>query len=256
MPVTDFQSLLSGRNVPCYLNMDPGLQNAIELSLLQEIADTITPVNAWTPATPGGLVEWLKADNINAVSGSDISGWPNSAGIDATSSIPSEYPMFLTNVQNGMPMVRFNGTSSIMLVNGIPAQNTPFTIAIAFAYRGPLGTLSEFLYGTNTLTFALQTNSGSFTFASGTAVNIAPVDNNFHILFVVFNGASSQSGIDGAALVTGNPGTLSGMTLLSLGARSTLVNFSQVDIGEVIVWSGNGASFYNQAYNYLLNRWG
>jgi hypothetical protein len=259
MPATDFQSLLSDPNVPCYLNMASGAQNAIELALLQDIAQNIgTPTPSWTPQTPGTLVEWLKADALSLSDGTSVSDWTASVGNDATAGGVAQ-PTFKLNIQNGKPVVRFNGTTNNMQIGLFSsAVNQPFTLAIAYAYRGITSSTTTILGGTSTIT-NFGTQSADFVFsAGGSILSAGPCDNNFHIAFLVFNGASSMFALDGAPLVTvsSSPGTgnLIDMTIGSQGFGGA-INESQVDFGELCLWTGDGASYYSNLFSYMNNRW-
>ena len=259
MPATDFQSLLSNPNVPCYLNMAPGVQTAIELALLQDIASTIGAVTpSWTPQTPGTLVEWLKADTLALPDGTAVSDWTATVGNDAMAAGVSR-PTFKLAIQNGLPVVRFNGTVNNMQIGLFSgAVNQPFTMAIAFAYRGLVASTTTILGGSSTIT-NFGTQSSDFVFnAGGGILSTGPCDNNWHIAFLIFNGASSQFAFDGAPLVTVSStigtGGLLDMTIGSQGFGGT-INESQVDFGEICLWNGAGSSYYSNLYNYMLNRW-
>lgn len=90
--------------------------------------DTWPGTGPWGPVTPGwvqplstdpvtppavsGLVGWWKADSLSQSNGSGVSSWPDSSGhgqtlVQATGSLQ---PLFTTNVINGLPALRFDGT--------------------------------------------------------------------------------------------------------------------------------------------------
>lgn len=217
--------------------------------------------SAWTPLTPGTLVEWLKADAIAQSSGSSVATWPASFGINAVASGAAE-PTLETNAQNGLPIVRYNGSSNYSTVTGLGSVSYPYTVAFAFRYQGsPTGGFQYLLYlgipspPDASAAVSMGSDAGKISIAAGQLVDVINADNNFHILFVVFNGASSKYGVDGGALVTCNPGTLIPLTALSLAALLQGANFGQIDIGELVLWTGDGTAFYTQAYSYLNTRW-
>ena len=51
MPATDYQSLLSGKNLPCYNNLGMQDQQLIKLALLQIIANALNPMAATDQAS-------------------------------------------------------------------------------------------------------------------------------------------------------------------------------------------------------------
>ena len=66
------------------------------------------------PSSISGLKLWLKADAITGVSnGGTVSSWSDQSGngYDATQSITGDQALYETNVLNGKPVLRFNGTS-------------------------------------------------------------------------------------------------------------------------------------------------
>lgn len=252
---TDLNSLLAGPNIACYNSMSPGEQNAIELSLLQDWLNNSqsSPVTPWTPNTPGTLVEWLKADALSLSSGASVATWTANAGNNATATGAQE-PTFITNNQNGLPIVRFNGSSNKMATASFGAQVQPFTVAMAFRDNGTGA--NEIFFDDIVSSTELGASGGSFLADAGTFQALKTFDNNFHILFIVFHAASTQYAFDGAALQTvgGTIGTNS-ISGLTLGISQPGILPSQTDIGEILVWSGNGSSFYTSAFNYLNARW-
>lgn len=301
MAATDFQSLLSSTNTACYLNAPPGMQRLFRLSLLENIANQLSPSTptdyesllqsfnipcdisasddrtqllrlallqdivltlgtgtggTWTPSTPIAgttLVEWLKGDTLTGASGSAISDWPASVGGDATQPVGSAQPNVLIGTYFH-PVARFNGTSDIMGVTVSAAAGQPFTIALVFSYKGP-GTGDEILNGGGA--GGIGNSGGQSYIFSPTPVNLRAFDNQLHILFVVFNGAASKFAFDGAALTTtaSSPGPnnwINGALNLGAGAGSL---FSQVDVGEILIWSGDTSSGYSNVFNYLNQRW-
>lgn len=208
----------------------------------------------WTPLTPGTAIEWLKADDIQLSNGATVATWPAEVGGPGFGS-GSGGPLFITPSQNGLPVVRFNNTGiNALTVSGSIAHAQPVTIALAYKYNGP-GT-NDVIFDGGGATAALGNSGGNLFFSAGTSVTLAASDHLFHILFIVLNGASSKFAFDGAALgaMASNPGTEGAI------ANNIAVNFNDsvfcmVDIGEIIVWAGDGTSFYSQAFQYLNNRW-
>jgi hypothetical protein len=72
--------------------------------------DTLT--NGFT-FIPSGLALWLKADSLSTTlhDGDTVQTWPDSSGYgrDASQSTVALRPVFKTSVQNGKPVIRFNG---------------------------------------------------------------------------------------------------------------------------------------------------
>ena len=85
------------------------------------------------PAAPVP-VAWFKADAITGLAnGAVVSSWSDvtSNGFAATQSTTGKQPAYLTNVINGLPVVRFNSTNGTFLSFNRPVQ-TNFTLMIVY----------------------------------------------------------------------------------------------------------------------------
>jgi hypothetical protein len=258
---TDYNTLLGLSNVACFLSMPPGLQNVIKLALLQDIVLNIGTGGGgspWTPNVPipgATLIEWVKGDTLTGSSGSQISDWPASAGVDLTQTPGSGATPTLLTGTYFHPVARFNGTSDLMTGNGFAGSSQPVTLAIVFSYQGSLsatGTIIDFGSAAGPPNFG--TAGGQFIANAGTSVNLKAADSALHILLMTFNGASSVFSFDGVSLSSFSPGT-SPLINLEVGATADIANFSQVDVGEILVWSGDASSYASQIFSYLSGRW-
>lgn len=263
---TDPQSLLNiaqnlvppgSPNPASYLNLPPGFFNVIQLALLQDIVLNIGAGSTWDPSTPiagATLIEWLKGDALTGASGSSISDWPASTGVDAVQGGSAAQPTVLTGTYFH-PVARFNGTSDILDGNGFTGSALPVTLAIFFAYQGSLSAASTIIdFGTAAGPPNTGTSGSQFVASAGSSVNLQASDNAPHILFITFNGATSKYAFDGGPLITISLGT-NAVSNLILGALANISNFSQVDIGEILIWSGDASASYTNIFNYLYNRW-
>ena len=246
MPATDFQSLLSDQNVPCYLNMAPGVQNAIELALLQNIAGGIGGGSGGSPPDSTNIIEWLKADSITGINtGNPVTTWPAVIGSNGTSS-GSARPAFFPALQNSLPMVRFDGAVTTMATS-ILGITGAVSIALAYRYQGLASAVTSIATITNT--GILSTGGGQWSTDGGSS--FGTVDNAFHIFFGTYVGATTKYALDGAPLTTST----------GASAFSGPLNFSplaapsQVDIGEIIIWGVDETSNYSSIYSYMTGRW-
>lgn len=98
--------------------------NQVTLSLEQFTnPDFETNLDNWNagvnPEDITGMKLWLKADSITGLSSGDfVSSWTDSSGNDnnALQATDSRRPTYITNVLNGKPVIRFNGTTQGMYV--------------------------------------------------------------------------------------------------------------------------------------------
>jgi hypothetical protein len=209
-------------------------------------------VLGWTPASESTLVEWLKAD---VGLSSPVSSWTASFGSPATASGTAR-PTLVPGAVNGLPIVRFDGVANAMGTASLSVAQT-FTLSIAFRFQGPGGGSQYVLSDQSGVaaTYVGENGGELQAGAGGSVMNIAPADTNFHILFIVFKADSSQWGLDGGPLIAG-PTSTDGLPSLALGYyASNNDNFAQSDIGEVVIWSGDGTMFYDDLVEYMMNRW-
>jgi hypothetical protein len=262
---TDYQSLLSMPNVACYASMPPGILPSLKAALLQLILLNGPSGGGgggggggtWTPATPipgTTLIEWLKGDTLTGGSGAQISDWPATVGKDATQTPSSGANPTVLIGTYFYPAARFNGTSDLLSLSGVGSQVQPVTLAMFFSYKGGAVTSTFLGMGPAGGPATIGTAGGQFTASAGVSANIQATDSSAHILVIVFNGASSKYAFDGGALTTVNLGT-DNVNLASIGAGNNLANYSQVDVGELLMWSGDASGGYTNIFNYLADRW-
>lgn len=93
---------------------------------LQRATSTATPVTA----PPTGASLWLKADSLSLASGSAVSTWSDSSAsaLHATQSTANQRPLFITNVLNGKPVVRFDGVDDGLVFSARNSIRTAFVV--------------------------------------------------------------------------------------------------------------------------------
>lgn len=212
--------------------------------------------SGYNPASDASVVEWLKADAITGLSdGATIATWQHSTGNDATSAAGSR-PVYHTAVKNGLPAAQFSGTEFFTVQTfGTIAQPD----AVWIVYRFTALTSTKVLYdGTNSAGRQSAFWSGSSGFIAGFAGSTVATSNagdttTWHVLYIKFNGASSQWSIDNSAPATFNPGANSLIGLI-LGANQpgtpTMVGY----IGEVLVQNSAPANV-SAVFAYFKGRW-
>lgn len=95
---------------------------------------TIIPGEVLPTALPN-IVAWFKADSLALADGDPVNLWSDSSGnghyCQPNVVQPSTAPTFKTNVINGKPVIRFNGTDNALDVDYMtPHWDTPFTYFI------------------------------------------------------------------------------------------------------------------------------
>lgn len=169
-----------------------------------------------SPQYISGLVFWVKADAIVGLSdGQPVATWSDQSGNshDATASGSAE-PTYKVNIQNGLPAVKFNGTSNVMQTASFTLNQPSTVFLVGNAASG--GVRQGFADGLTLYTRGLDSiNASSFRLYaySGLSQTVSNI-NNVAVLGGVFNGSSSVNSYNGT-VVTGSAGaaSASGMTL-------------------------------------------
>lgn len=252
---------LSGLYVPELFAITPQ-QRAAVLA-----ARSKTPVGAsgpWTPQTPGGLVEWIKADSLSLNDGDEVTTWTAAVGQNL-SSAATQYPLFKTNIKNGLPAVRFDGSNDYMKCATFGTVAQPYTALIVYSLLSST-TNQRFLDGigaSNRLELmkigtVLQVYAGS----GPTFFTSAPApDTNWHIAFLHVDGSGANTAtlvLDGSSAYVSNAaiGTQS-LTGITLGVAYNLTTEpANIDVGELCIWTGSlSASDKTAALTYANSRW-
>lgn len=92
-----------------------------------------------TPAAIDGLVLWLDAESLDLSDADPVSLWPDLSDEqnDVSQGTVADQPTFKTNIVNGRPVVRFDGSSDILSV-ATPIVTT-FPFEVMGVYEGGSG---------------------------------------------------------------------------------------------------------------------
>ncbi len=231
------------------------------------MADSPGLFTLFNPLSITGCKLWLKADSLVLNDGDAVSTWTDSSGTgsNATASTTAR-PTYKTNIQYGLPIVRFDGVANIMsIASGLPTAQ-PDTM-IFCGKQTSKSTPARYFDNGNGVTgrqlFGLAGGAGAAatgfleTFA-GTVVRDA-IDHSgtFHVLSCVFNGASSFGYVDGVLTIgPSNMGANAGVSSGKIGGDATTV-FMTGDICEMFIYnSGLSAPDRQSVETYLKSKWG
>jgi hypothetical protein len=197
--------------------------------------------NDFDPADYGTVMGWYKADAITGKNDGDtITTWEDSsaANNDLTQATDTKRPLYKTAIQNGLPVVRFDGAGDFLQKVFTFAQ--PAHIIVVGTYRtgyssnavifdgGVAGTIHGALFRTSSTVMSL--------YAGSTSCALTTTPQAWHCYASLFSNAASENRADGGAAATGTAGSgpLGGITL---GADAAGAQSGAVDIGEVIAFS-------------------
>jgi hypothetical protein len=208
--------------------------------------------------TPTGTLVWYAADQITGVtSGSALASWSDLSGNTHTLSqgTSADQPTYNTNIQNGLPGVQFNGSSTYM-VTGSFTWNQPSTVFIVA--NNTSGTNKYWVDGLSAATRGISAQSGPIIHvgvSTGYALSTTSLA-SYSVLGGVFNGSSTVASFNGNE-GTGNGGTgsASGLTIGASGSGGG--NWITGYIFEVVGYgSGADANLRACLEGYLAWKWG
>ncbi len=214
---------------------------------------------------------WLKADAITGKVDTDaISSWADSSGNarNAAQATGAAQPTYRTAVQNGLPVVRFDGVNDLLTIAGFfPANTSGSNLAMFIACKLNNATVGELLStrsGTSGwLWRATASNAGhGYFWIGGSSQSDTITTSAWHVLEVIRAGTSVQTGHDGTLVSATTFATYAASTAsgLYIGAADnppgTVNNPASVDIGEIFmventISAGNRAS----VEAYLKAKW-
>ncbi len=194
------------------------------------------------PDSIPGLALWLKADAITGVSdGQKISTWNDSSGNNRNFSqgTSSRQPTYETNELNGLPVIRFIGSSIQTMTN---STNFSAPVTVIYMVRQTGGYNNRMLSGlsNNWLLgyWSSAKNKAYFVgWVTSSTAGSPATDTSWHTYSAVIPGSSASSAYGDGALLASNSGGVSGPNGLSLSGHQASSEFSNGEIAEVIVYN-------------------
>lgn len=207
---------------------------------------TCLAVVAYAQPYPGGisadLEAWYDASALSLSNNDPVASWTDMSGngYHSTQATAANRPIFVENVLNGQPVVRFDGNNDYLqtvLASAIPQPITVFIVVKLPSNNATIQNVFDGL-GTNRLQFNKQTGNDTFRTFAGTIddFTIAGYAGDFTTVTLVYDGANSQTWFDGLSVNTGNTGTNS-LGTFNIGARNDYLMPLNGDIAEFIVYS-------------------
>jgi len=201
------------------------------------------------PQAIGSLAAWFKADSLALSDGNAVSAWSDSStsANNATQATGADQPVYKTNILNGKPAVRFNGSTnfiSVPLAASNYADTVPFSLFSVFTPNGitqvpiagtgntGLATFGSVFGNVNTINTRIQ-NETSF------ADNYAPMINHVAQEVGVTRTAANLEQVYSNGVSLGSNTRAGQYRLDSIGARNggTAPLYFNGDIGEVLYYS-------------------
>lgn len=228
------------------------------------------PSAAGPPTSPPGifgLQAWFDAPPLALADASAVSSWTDTSGNarHATQATGSKQPIYKTAQQNGLAVVRFDGTDDNLDTTTFARAQPQTTFVVFKMLSSALAnqTVYDSVSAANTGRLYRQPAAGTpdmRAFAGGTPIltSFTSFDGVFGIMATIWSGASSKQWANGGAGVTGSPGAPQG-TGIRLGAfgGGAPGGYANMDLGEFFVYnSALSLANINDMGSYLGTRWG
>src|SRR5207302_2671431 len=118
----------------------------------------------FTPKSLSGLVSWFDSTKITGLSDrAAISTWlDQSAMSNNLSGSGASRPIYKTNIQNGLPVVRADGIASKLDYAANPLNGQPFSLFMVLNYSNGFGTGDYHAFAVVANTFFVGLNVGAW----------------------------------------------------------------------------------------------
>lgn len=208
----------------------------------------------YSPSGISSLRAWYKADAITGLSdGSAVSAWSDNSGNsnNFSQATPTNQPLYKTNIINGKPVLRFDGTNDYMGSSYLPASGAnPRTFISVTLNHKQTASANNYAYVyhyggccNNTSWGLANVMNGSAVFGnyywnSETASSQATTGS--HIITQTYNGSTEYMYSNGSQIATKAQVFATGASdYLRLGARtSTVTSHGGFDMAELLVFNG------------------
>jgi hypothetical protein len=226
--------------------------------------------SAFDPSTITGLKLWLKADSLALTDGASVNTWTDSSGLNNDFTSVVSAPTFKTNIVNGKPVIRFNGTNQGLAnttAGIIPTGSTFHTIfGVVSAASTSAGDHDIFDTGSagggavyfrrNGANAVHVHNSAGYVFCQDTggivagAWNVLTADWNGSNIHIWRNGTLKDT--TGATLLTVT-GTLNSVGIDTIDSN---INFWDGDIAEILIYnSALSSTDRGNVETYLISKY-
>ena len=223
--------------------------------------------SSFNPATDPTTVEYLTADAITGLTdGQTVATWQHTVGNDGLQTFSPWRPFYHTAYKNGLPSVVFTNSGGAFngLSNSLPSNLTqPYVFTVVFQFINTnSGGATLYAYDgnqtANRVTLSMDTANFQYNFNAGTGIDAATkVNQNWHVVSTVYNGASSTWWLDGMSMGTLSTTTGSNQAVgFNLGARFSPLVTSSTAMGAFLVSSAVPASGISAVHTFFISKWG
>lgn len=214
--------------------------------------------SAFSPTSIAGLQAWYDSSDAASFtfsSGNIVSQWNDKSGNGrhVSQGVVANQPA-RSGTQNGLATVVFDGTNDVLTRIGVVIAQ-PFTWLFTGKRAAALG--GAWVSGQAGGAAYTKNPTGFWALFSGTElISATSVDTSWHQATGLANGAASTVRLDGAQIVVGNSGA-GNTTDLGIGGNPNPESaWLNGEVGEVLLYTGLGATDRGTLEAYLKAKWG
>lgn len=248
------------------------------------------PSSGFTPATISGLKLWLDSSDaatvyqsnggaLAAADGDPVGYWIDKSGQGnhATQASGTNKPAFRTNIKNGKPIIRFDGTNDNMTLPSAILANSSISFFIVWSPSILVGTAttSSYVVAGNNYGMRLSNFGGALTneritFMSEALADALPAYGEcteniavaFHLMAMTYNRANLAEPLywrNGTSKTLTSTGTTASVDWETVGnfclkyIGNFTANFQQKDIAEIIAYDSSLSTTDRQKVETYLN---
>ena len=217
---------------------------------------------AFNPLSVTGLVMWYDANDSGTITkdGSNrVSAWNDKSlvGNNLAQGTGADQPLWVDSIQNGKPIIRFDGVSEFMADLTTSTYSQPNTLFFAGTSPNADGE-SMFDGGGSTRNLLNRQGTNTYRIYAGTGATGGTASTSFQIFRVLFSNGSGELDINGSVILTGQTINTFGMANPIIGAfdSSGPSGFGDIDVCEILFYNASLSSGDKTAVlNYLNSKW-
>ncbi len=218
----------------------------------------------FSPSDIAGLKIWLKADaGAGAANNDPVATWTDQSGTSHSfaQATSGKRPLYKTNIQNGLPVVRFDGTDDVLTAGDLSASfPSAASVFASVIQTGGTGKLMVYATKNNDTWWRFTGGDGYWGVFRSTRISPAPASGlsgtGWHIWSHTGNGTAYKMWVDRGIQINAGSYTFDGGNSHLIGWQETNNEYPAMDLGELIVYD-TALSDVDRAKveDYLFARW-
>jgi len=195
------------------------------------------------PTITGLLAHYDAALGVTKDGSDNVSQWDDQSGNGYHLTTPDTDPVWYTSLVNGLPGIRFNGSSDYMTKTGVTAFDDPHVYMVANSVSHTAGDLLWYLWKSGVSLTLEQTGSAPSVRLWGNGAYIATTTGGavgtWHLSNACGNGSSDsfyQLNND-TKVQTATGGAITDLTVIALAANTSGTVEGNIEVAELVIYS-------------------